>query len=111
MASITPTRISEQQARRLVSGDYGQASLKHIASCAVPFFIVDRGTISAQNPDAARHLFANGTAFVVNLGLGPFAITAYHVVERALASTVAQCGLFPLRFDPPSLPLLELPAR
>lgn len=102
-------RISEEQARALASGDYGRASLEYITSYAVAFFIVDRGIISAQNLDAGRHLLANGTAFVVNLGQGPFAVTADHVVERAMEATTVQCGLFPMRFELPALPLLDLP--
>ncbi|MBI4184323.1 MAG: trypsin-like peptidase domain-containing protein [Proteobacteria bacterium] len=101
-------RITEEQARALVSGDYGRVSLEQVASYAVPFFIVERGTISARNPDAGQRLLANGTAFVVDLGRGPFVVTANHVVERAIEGTVAKCGLFPKQFAPPARPLVEL---
>ncbi len=101
--------ITEEQARRLASGTYGRASLKHIASFGIPFFIVRRGTISPRNLDAARNLLSNGTAFVVSLGQGPFAVTADHVIEVALAATVEKVGLFPKRFEQPALPLVEMP--
>ena len=79
--------ITEEQARSLASGTYGRASLEQIASFGVPFFIVRRGTISTRNLVASRNLLSNGTAFVVDLGKGPFAVTANHVVEAALAAT------------------------
>lgn len=102
------TRITEERARTLASGDYGRASLEQVASYAVPFFIVRRGTISPRNLAAGHRLLANGTAFVINLGREPFAVTANHVVECATAPTVVKCGLFPKRFEPPALPLVEL---
>lgn len=91
--------ITAKRARSLASGTYGGASLEHIASFGVPFFVVRRGTISPRNLDASRNLLSNGTAFVMDLGKGPFAITANHVVEVALAATVVQVGLFPMRFE------------
>jgi hypothetical protein len=100
--------IDEDKALALVTGQYGQASLRQIASFAVPFFIVDRGTISPRNLDAAQRLIANGTAFVMNIGKGPFAVTANHVIERALATDVTNRGLFPTRYQPPARPLLQL---
>lgn len=101
--------ITEERARILASGTYGQASLEHIASFGVPFFIVRRGTISTRKLDSTRNLLSNGTAFVVDLGQGPFGVTANHVVEAALAATVEKVGLFPKRFDMPALPLVDMP--
>lgn len=100
--------MTEDEARTLAAGSYGRASLEQVASYAVPFFIVRRGTISPRNPAAGRHLLANSTAFVIDLGREPFAVTANHVVECATAPTVVKYGLFPKRFEPPALPLVEL---
>ena len=101
--------ITEEQARTLASGTYGRASLEHIASYGVPLFIVRRGTIATRNLDSTRNLLSNGTAFVVDLGQGSFGVTANHVVEDALAPTVAKVGLFPKRFERPALSLVEMP--
>jgi hypothetical protein len=96
--------ITEEQVRSLASGTYGRASLEHIASFGVPFFIVRRGTISTRNLDNTRNLLSIGTAFVVNLGQGPFGVTANHVVEAALAATVETVGLFSRRFETAGAP-------
>jgi hypothetical protein len=106
---MTVLSITEEQARSLASGTYGRASLEHIASFGVPFFIVRRGMISTRNPDSTCNLLSNGTAFFVNLGQGPFGVTANHVVEAALATTVETVGLFPKHFEPPALSLFEMP--
>jgi len=100
--------ISEEQARSLVSGPYGRASLEHVASFGVPFFIVRRGTFSSSNVDPARNLLSNGTAFFMDLGQGVFAVTANHVVEASLSDTVVKVGLFPKRFELPAVPLVEM---
>ena len=101
--------ISEEQARYLVGGSYGRASLEHVASFGVPLFIVRRGTVSSNDLLANQSLLSNGTAFVVDFGRGPIAVTANHVVEAALAASVIKVGLFPKRFEPPALPLVEMP--
>lgn len=102
--------VNEEQARALASGEYGRASLEQIAFYGVPFFFVRHGPISAGSSDVAQSLISNGTAFIVDLGEGPFGVTAHHVIEKALSPEVGTVGLFPKRFKKPAVPLVEMPA-
>lgn len=100
--------ISETEARALVAGDYGRASLEHIAAFAVPLFIVRAGRLSPTNPAQNAGLLTNGTAFFIDLGMGPFGVTADHVFAEALEPNVASRGLSPVQYGPPAQPLLEI---
>lgn len=100
--------LSEAEARRLVAGDYGRASLEHVAAFAVPFFIVRGGRFSTTDPSQNAELLANGTTYFVDLGSGPFGVTANHVVNEALAPEVVRRGLIPVQYSPPARPLLEI---
>jgi hypothetical protein len=98
---------AEAKARGLASGEYGLALRKHVAAFAVPFFIIRRGRFSRVNPSQNKDLFANGTAFFIDLGYGPFGVTANHVVEEALAETTVSLGLFPKQYQQPAQTLLR----
>ena len=45
----------------------------------------------------------------MDLGQGPFGLTANHVITDALAPETVKRGLFPIQFEPPAQHLFELP--
>ena len=107
-ATVPTMDIQERQARSLVVGEFGRASVENVARFAVPLFIVKAGRFSAVRPEQNQGLLLNGTAFFVNLGAGAFAVTANHVIEIALGEDVVLCGLFPIQYCPPASSLLKL---
>ncbi len=99
---VKPTDLTEEQAKRLVAGDFGEASLKHAASFVVPLFWVWRDA-------SGESKLNNGSAFFVRTPKRLFGVTANHVHEgfiRARESfRTSSCHLLPMSFDEPRTPI------
>jgi hypothetical protein len=97
MTDLPPIR-NEQEARAIMAGGLGRAELEFATSITAPLYWIIR-----EGPRQYR--VRNGSAFFLDAGQGPFAVTAQHVIEgfrrdSAAGNVVAvQLGLdLPLDF-------------
>ncbi len=103
--------MTPQQALEPANGSFAEAALAAAASYAVPiFWVVPAG--DGQGPHRNGRV-RNGTLFVVDAGMGPFAVSANHVYEGYVAAKAKHSGTrcrvlpkpdgrgrAPLAFDP-----------
>jgi hypothetical protein len=88
---MLPPITTEQEARAIMAAGLGKAELEFVTSVAAPLYWLIR--------EGDRYRVRNGSAFFLDAGGGPFAVTANHVVEgwrkdRARGNVVAlQLGL------------------
>ncbi len=75
MSVMPPPVMSEDQARALMGSGLAKAELEFLMSLTVPLFWVLR-------EGEKRFRVRNGSAFFLNVGAGPFAVTAQHVIEQ-----------------------------
>lgn len=74
MTGGLPEIADEAAARAVMAGGLGRAELEFVASLTAPLFWV------IQHDDGAYQV-RNGSAFFLDAGNGPFAVTAHHVLE------------------------------
>ena len=70
-----PEITSEEEAREVMAAGLGKAELEFVTSITAPIFWNIR-----EEPGQYRS--RNGSAFFLNAGAGPFAVTAQHVIAR-----------------------------
>src|SRR5947209_1369787 len=70
---LPPIR-NEQEARAIMAGGLGRAELEFATSITAPLYWIIR-----EAPRQYR--VRNGSAFFLDAGQGPFAVTARHVIE------------------------------
>jgi len=89
--------MDKAEAIKLLSGECGKALLKNMMNYVTSF---SWGSLS----HGQFAIFNNGTAFILDLGAGPFLVTAAHVYEGYLTAKQADpsllCFIGSLRFDP-----------
>jgi hypothetical protein len=86
-----------EEASALLNGDFGRTLLENALNYATPL------AWAAEEGDAWQ-ILANGTAFILDCGQGPFLITAAHVYEKYLEHLenypTLHCQLGEMEFHP-----------
>ncbi|WP_137391935.1 hypothetical protein [Rhodoligotrophos defluvii] len=74
MTGGLPEITSDSEARALMAGGLGKAELEFATSVTAPLYWVIR-------QEDGNYVVRNGSAFFLDAGAGPFAVTAHHVIE------------------------------
>ena len=96
MTNGMPEITSEEEAREIMTAGIAEAELKFIKKITAPF-----SWIRHEGPDQKMR---NGSAFFLNAGEGPFAVTAQHVIagwQKDFSegkSALPQIGCLPIDF-------------
>lgn len=90
--------MTQERAIHLSMGEYGEETLKLVASFVAPIFWV-------RQADDGTDIINNGSMFFIDAGQGLFAVTANHVFEAYLkakrSSPRIKCEIVPNCFEPP----------
>ena len=71
---MLPPVKNEQDARAIMAAGLAKAELEFVTSITVPLYWITR-------EDERRYRVRNGSAFFLDAGAGPFAVTANHVLD------------------------------
>jgi hypothetical protein len=71
---MLPPVKNEQEARAIMAAGLGKAELEFVASITAPLYWIIR-------QDAKQYRVRNGSAFFLDAGAGPLAVTAQHVLD------------------------------
>lgn len=86
-----------EEATNLLKGEFGQVLLKEVLNYVIP-------VAWGVKEDDRWNILANGTAFILDCGEGPFLVTAAHVYEGYLEEKERtpglRCQLGPMEFKP-----------
>ncbi len=71
---MLPPVKDEQEARAIMAAGLGRAELEFVTSITAPLYWIIR-------EDERQYRVRNGSAFFLDAGAGPFAVTANHVLD------------------------------
>jgi hypothetical protein len=71
---MLPPVTTEKQARAIMAAGLGRAELEFVTSLTAPLYWI-------MHEGDKKYRVRNGSAFFLDAGQGPFAVTAHHVVE------------------------------